>query len=581
MTVRHALIAFSLLGLAFAGCSANNSTSNNGRPGSGASTGNPGGGMGPVVGTGGMGIITDPIGGGATGGMGDHNNPASCTEASANRTYVGCDFWPTVTYNPVYKEFSFAVVVANGGSSAAQVKVQRLGMDVANVMVPPQGLTTIPLPWVPELKGIDFDHTDLNAGGRRKESVLAVGGAYHLVSTLPVTVWQFNPLDYQMPAANCPGLPAGATNCLSVSNDASLLLPSTAMTGHYRLFGRSAKLEGGQEPLTSSQGGFAITATADNTVVQVQLTAQRKVEVGTGAKIGAATLAAGTGVAAAMPGDTVSYTLKAGDVLQLMGTWGNFEPEPHGDLSGSVLVADKPVQVIALNPILTCVPTAADGNPDHIEETVLPAEVIGNSYLVAPPTGPDLRVPGHMVRFFGNVDGTTLTYPSGAMPPGAPTTLAAGEVVEIGPVMDAFEVKANQPFAIASIMLGGTKQDPGGDRGDPSLTMEVTPQQFRTQYTFLAPVTYLENYADILLPAGASAQLDGMPLSGASTPVGTSGWSVVREKLTAGTNNGAHRLEATAKVGLQVLGFGHATSYCYPGGLDLELISIPPEIVVK
>ena len=582
MSARHALIAFSLAGLAFAGCSANSSSTNGHPTASGSNTGNPGGGASPIlVGNGGStGLITDPSNNGS-GGAGDHNNPATCAEAAANRTYIGCDFWPTITYNPVYKEFSFAVVVANGGSSPAQVKVQRLGMDVATVMVPPAGLTTIPLPWVPELKGEEFDHTDLNKGARRKASVLSQGGAYHLLSSTPVTAWQFNPLDYQQPAANCPGLPAGASNCLSVSNDASLLLPSTAMTGHYRLFGRSARLEGGQEPLTSAQGGFAITATVDNTVVQIQLTGQRKAEVGTGAKIGAATLAAGTGVAAAMPGDTVSYTLKAGDVLQLMGTWGAYEPEPHGDLSGSVLVADKPVQVIALNPLLTCVPTAVDGNPDHIEETVLPAEVIGDSYIVAPPTGPDLRVPGHMVRFFGNVDGTNLTYPSGGAPADAPSKLDAGQVVEIGPVMDAFEVKADQPFAVASIMLGGTKQDPTGTRGDPSLTMEVTPRQFRTQYTFLAPTSYLENYADILLPAGASATLDGNPLTGTATPVGTSGWSVVREKLAAGSNSGAHRLEASAKVGLQVLGFGLATSYCYPGGLDLELISVPPEIVVK
>ena len=580
MIGRHALIAFSALGLAFAGCSAS------GAPGSHTGTGATNAGATGTsinpVGNGGNGsLMVDPNSNNNANGGGDNNNPAGCAEAAANRTYIGCDFWPTVTYNPVYKEFSFAVVVANGGAVDAQVKVQRLGADVATAMVPAGGLATIKLPWVPELKGDEFDHTDLNAGARRKPSVLAVGGAYHLTSSLPVTAWQFNPLDYQMPAASCPGLPSGATNCLSVSNDASLLLPSTAMTGRYRLFGRSARLEGGQEPLTSSQGGFAITATVDNTVVKIQLTAQRKAEVGTGAKIGAASLAAGVGVAAAMPGDTVSYTMNAGDVLELMGTWGNFEPEPHGDLSGSVLNADKPVQVIALNPILTCVPTAADGNPDHIEETVLPAEAIGNSYIVAPPTGPDLRVPGHMVRFFGNVDGTTLTYTSGPAPAGAPLKLDAGEVVEIGPVMDAFVVNADQPFAIASIMLGGTKQDPGGTRGDPSLTMEVTPQQFRKQYTFLAPTSYLENYADILLPAGASAQLDGKPLTGASTPVGTSGWSVVREKLTAGDKNGAHRLEGTAKVGLQVLGFGLATSYCYPGGLDLELISVAPEIVVK
>ena len=574
MIRRYALLAWSLsmIGMAFSGCSA-------GGAGKGSETGQPGAGNGPS-GAAGSGIILNPGVNAGAPGSGDDNNPTTCAAALANRTYIGCEFWPTVTYNPVYKEFTFAAVVANGGPTDAAVKVQRAGMDVANVMVPAGGLTTIPLPWVPELKGEEFTHTDLNSGARRKPSVLAQGGAYHLTSSVPVTVWQFNPLEYQMPAASCPGLPAGATTCLSVSNDASLLLPTSAMTGNYRLFGRSAKLEGGQEPITSSQGGFAITATEDGTSVRIELTPQRKAEVGTGAKIGAATLAAGTGVTAAVPGDQVVYTLNAGDVLQLMGTWGNFEPEPHGDLSGSVLNATKPVQVIALNPILTCVPTAADGNPDHIEETVLPAEVIGKSYIVAPPTGPDLRVPGHMVRFFGNVDGTTLTY-QGTPPTGAPTTLQAGEVIEIGPVMDSFLVDATQPFAIASIMLGGTKQDPGGTRGDPSLTMEVTPEQFRKQYTFLAPTSYLENYADILLPAGATATLDGKPLTGAPTAIGASGWSIVREKLAAGDKNGAHRLEATAKVGLQVLGFGNATSYCYPGGLDLRLISDAPEIVVK
>ena len=63
-----------------------------------------------------------------------------------------------------------------------------------------------------------------------------------------------------------------------------------------------------------------------------------------------------------------------------------------------------------------------------------------------------------------------------------PATLAEGEVVEIGPVMTPFVVTANEPFAVASLMLGGTKQDPGGTRGDPSITMEVTPEQFRKDY---------------------------------------------------------------------------------------------------
>jgi hypothetical protein len=152
-------------------------------------------------------------------------------------------------------------------------------------------------------------------------------------------------------------------------------------------------------------------------------------------------------------------------------------------------------------------------------------------------------------------------------------------VVEIGPITDAFEVQSDQSFSVVSLMLGGTKQDPdmGLKRGDPSLTSEVTPEQFRKQYTFLAPLTYLQNFADILIPKGVTVTLDGQPLTGTPQPIGNGDWSIVREQLGNGVD-GSHRLEASAKVGLQVMGFGSATSYSYPGGLDLKPISKPPVI---
>ena len=74
-------------------------------------------------------------------------------------------------------------------------------------------------------------------------------GAYHLVSSRPVTVYQFNALEYKGAGgeagkswASCPGdvvctNGAATRGCFSFSNDASLLLPSTAMTGNYRVTG--------------------------------------------------------------------------------------------------------------------------------------------------------------------------------------------------------------------------------------------------------------------------------------------------------------------------------------------------------
>ncbi len=499
----------------------------------------------------------------SAGGGGDSNTPETCEEAQSQRSYIGCDFWPTVTFNPVYTNFDFAVVVANGSQQTAEVSVTRGGNAVASASVAPGGIESIPLPWVDELKGPMFD--EQTTGGRVSQSVLASAAAYHLSSTAPITAWQFNPLEYEKPMASCPVTPAygDGTRCLSVSNDAALLLPTSAMTGSYRLFGRSA-INGG-ETWGSTPGSYAITATQADTQVKVQLSA------GT---------AAGTGVSAGSSGQTLSFDLQQGDVLQLLGAWGAFWDEPHADLSGSVVIANHPVQIIASN-ALSSVPDETAGYADHLEEVVLPGEVLGDDYLVVPPSAPDGNVVGHLLRLYGNVDGTQLSYPGSSPPSGAPSSINAGEVVELGPLTEAFRVSGSQPFAVGSFMLGGTIQDPSGNdvetRGDPAFSVLVTPKQFRKQYTFLAPADYLENYADILLEDGTQAILDGTPVSGAGTPIGSTGWSVIRVRLD-GTSGGAHRLESERPLGLQVMGFGHATSYYYPGGLNLELISEPPVI---
>jgi hypothetical protein len=148
---------------------------------------------------------------------------------------------------------------------------------------------------------------------------------------------------------------------------------------------------------------------------------------------------------------------------------------------------------------------------------------------------------------------------------------------------DPFIVEADQSFAVASFMVGGTLQMPGTDstnsQGDPSMTMEVTPEQFRKQYTFLAPVDYLESFADILVPMGAAVVLDGAPLVQVPTPIGSGAWGFIRARLTAG-NGGVHTLSTThdSGLGLQLEGFGYATSYYTPGGLNLNHISPPPII---
>ena len=66
------------------------------------------------------------------------------------------------------------------------------------------------------------------------------------------------------------------------------------------------------------------------------------------------------------------------------------------------------------------------------------------------------------------------------------------------------------------------------------------------------------------------------PVTAPPKPIGSSQYHVQRVSLTPGSNGGAHVLESSAPVGIQVLGYGQYTSYQYPGGLNLDEIAPPP-----
>jgi hypothetical protein len=470
-------------------------------------------------------------------------------------------------------------VVANTQSTAATVTVTGPGISTITQTVAANSLAQIYLPWVTALKGPDVTAEDVSF----TSSVSVTGGAYHLTSDIPVSVYQFNALEYKG-AGGAPGkdwstcevLP-GASGCFSYSNDASLLIPTTAMTGNYRVTG-----EHGSTSLES--GGFiAITATTANTMVTVT-TSPTAVIMGS---------AAGE-IAQTGANKTLTFTMNAGDVVQLMG-----EANDEVDLSGSLVYATQPVQVISgrqcanqPDPIAAC---------DHLESSVLPAETLGKDYVVTVPTSPGGKLVGHKVRFFGNVNGTTLTY-SPSQPAGCPSTINAGEVVEClsnpdcatgvnnssGPkagdpvtvacVPTTFEVKGNNSFAVSSFMLGGSAVDPTADEaeseGDPSMSPMVAVEQYREKYIFLAPNDYDQSYADVVVAPGASVTLDGTTVTATATPLNAS-WSVLRLPLGVG-QGGAHVMTGSAPFGVQVIGYGAYTSYQYPAGLDLTLITQPP-----
>jgi IgGFc binding protein len=489
-------------------------------------------------------------------------DPVTCAEALATRSYVGCDYWPTVTANGVNPLFDYAVIVSNVGAAPVQVSVVGPGGTSIMTTIAAKSLGTLYLPWVASLKGPNAQGLSVPA---LTESVLARQSAYHLVSSAPVIAYQFNALEYKA-AGGPPGkdwsrCAGGRENCFSYSNDASLLLPSTAWTGNYRITGvkgytYDAPIVGG--PM---MGGYiAITASENATQIDLRLPST-----------GAVLASAGGEITATAGGGTITLTLNAGDVAEVV--------TPKGeayDLSGGLVYASKPVQVIS--GIQTAGIPKNQLYTDHLEETVQPAETFGKTYVVSAPSKPQGGIGGQIVRFYGNQDGTVLTYPAGK-PSGCPDTLGGGEVRECGPVERDFVVAGSQEFALAGFMVGASFYDVSGNdkRGDPSQTVFPSIEQFRKEYIFLAPTDYTQNFAAIAGPAASLPALDGKALGPPDVVVGSFG---IWRRALSNAGGGVHRLSSVMGVGLQVYGYGDHTSYQYPGGLNaLRIAPVPPPIL--
>ncbi len=499
---------------------------------------------------------------------GETRDPVDCEEAKTSKSYVGCDYWPTVTPNAVWSIFDYAAVVANTGTKDADVTVTGPNAVNKQVTVPAGQLRKIYLPWVPELKGSDAD--ECGGSSAIERSVVAPESAYHLVSSTPVIVYQFSALQYKGEGGEAPGggpkdwssCPANACadpgiGCFSYSNDASLLLPSTAMTSNYRVTAYKGVPPGGLPPIFTIPGlssALTVTATEPNTEITLSLSTLATVRAS----------ASGQTIPAAASGKVTLTLANAGDVAQFVADQGK-------DFSGSLVQSDKPVQVIASIPCIS-VPEGASAC-DHIEETVLPAETLGKHYAVVQPTGPNGTPVGQVVRLYGNQDGTQLTY-APSKPPKCPDTLNAGQMVDCDVVNATFEVSGDKEFGVSTFLLGASVyQD---KKGDPAHSNVAGVEQFRTKYVFLAPNDYPVLWADITATEDAEIVLDGQPVSAPWTKIGAGPLGVHRVDLTKSGQDGAHTLTAKRPVGVQVIGFGDFTSFQYPAGLNLNLIAPPP-----
>jgi hypothetical protein len=497
---------------------------------------------------------------------------AACQEARLANSYEGCDYWATQTVNSQLRtdfldSFHYSLVIGNRQTVEAHVEVQGPSGILGSATVVPNSTQVIQLEWNEDVRR--------PATGTMPplvyHSALFPGVAYRVKSDVPVTVYQFNPLEYwPIPMIG------------SFSNDASLLLPKHVLTRNYIVASRPTFMWRERNPAVEDSevfhgipGFFAVVGVEDGTEVTVDFTARTTAGV------------TGSGITAYAPGSTGTFTVNKFDVLQILSevpascTISREEVHPSNpylmsgycdlgdpyDLTGTLITTSKPVAVYSGHDC-TFVPFDRWAC-DHLEEQMFPLEAWGTTYL-ATRTDP-VADETNIYRVISREDGNRITFTPDAW---APVDLNRGEWVEIQSTAD-FQIEGTEPLLAVQFLVG--QGDVLDSIGDPSMSLAVPVQQYRTAYNFLAPDDFREdptigqhgeNWVNVTAPTGATVMLDGSAVTG-FTPIGDTGFGVSRVQIAGGS----HAITSTVEFGITCYGYGNYTSYMYPGGLDVDPIS--------
>jgi len=553
-----------------------------------------------------------------------------CADAEANRSYIGCDYFAVDLDNAIEVVMSsagfFGCLLAppgtverndlpvcydgentageceDGGTCPAGFTCQTTPVCVLDAQGSPFAVV------VSNPQGIDAQVTISNQSGQTETMTVAAGqvqsifpqqlgfadqslngsgvspNAYRIESDVPIVAYQFNPLD----------------NVDVFSNDASLLLPTSALGSRYLALSwpqTIAVSEVAEENFGIDLRTFlTVVATQDDTIVRVKLSTD---------------IVAGGPFPAAVAGEMLEFTLDAFEVA-------NFETGGfNADFTGTAVESpdDKPVAVfaggeasdvpffdtIALR--LCCA--------DHLEEQLFPETAFGTQFVaVKTPlrtfyvdqAGWDVAVvpdePEYW-RILATHEDTSIS--TDLPPPNNAFFLQRGDFVTFESERD-FIVQASDPIAFgqfpASQQTTGIPSTIAGERapgGDPAYITIPPVQQWRDDYLFLVPNRYAFDFLLIAAPSSAVIEYDGSPLADALPrceyePIGTlpNGaneveYSAIRCPLSAPMpgdeglqDDGPHRITSVNgdPIGLVVYGWDSFVSYGYPGGTNVDLINI-------
>ncbi len=516
-----------------------------------------------------------------------------CEAAEDHPSNVGCDFWAADLDNEASGGIisndaaaqQFAVVAANNNDFAIQVTVTKNAanvgqpvneMAILQVTVPPRTAQRMDLPQREVDGSMGQNGTYVKNGG---SGTFVSPHAYHVVSSGPMVLYQFNPIIQQF------------------SNDASTLIPKNALGMDYIVVGfetaNPCAITGLPSPDASipDHGAVTIIPIEDDTHVTVTTSHAIKASAGP----------SGMAIALTPKGGTLNLTLSRYMVANLESemTTGSITEcaaavngGADGDFTGTYVKSDKPVVVFTSNErgigfggaTVEYPPgwdTSSGGDDicctDHLEEQLFPVTALGKEFAVARSpirsTHATWKEPD-IIRVVGTADGTTITTNLPA--PWASFTLNARQDKTFA-ATTGFTLSASAAVQVSSYLVPQhfVKY---GYTGDPSQIMIPAAEQHRKDYVFLVPATFQYNYGVFAKPVTAHLMVDGVALDGVEfstcvkAPIGTV-MGTMYEQVTCPLAAGHHRVTGDMPFGLSVYGYYNVGSYAFVGGSDVKIIN--------
>ena len=429
--------------------------------------------------------------------------------------------------------------------------------------LPPTGLTALAL----EASGLNINcPTEVTPAITTLDAAqhgTGIGHAFHIATTAPVVAYDIYPY-------------GGGQSAVT---SATLLLPTSAWDTNYIAVDAYAMSEIGTTEDAGANTGEPLpfvdfVSQTNGTVITINPTAN---------------IAGGTGVSVATQGTPQKYgPFSRGEVLHIA---------QQDELVGSVVQSNYPIGAWGGHQCLNISPTTPACDAAH--QQIPPVRALGSEYVGVRYRnrwqGVEESVPWRIV---GAVNGTVLTYDPSA-PPGAPATLAQGQMAEFDS-SGLFVVRsqdAAHPFYMASYMTGGAtipNAANGDGRGDPEFVNVIPSAEYLASYTFFTDPTYPETDL-VLVRTASSGKFEDVTLDCAGTlggwqPLGASGfYEYTRVDLVSGNfqaqggcNNGRHVMTSKSPFGLTVWGWGSAAtgkfmsqwvSYAYPAGQSVAPIN--------